>query len=248
MDERFYAEYYEVEDRHWWFLGRREVILRMLAAHLPRLAGGPLRLLDVGTGTGALLRHLERFGEVHAVDVEAEAVRFSHLRGATSVRLYDGTTLPYDDASFDVVTAFDVLEHVPDDSVVLAEMLRVLRPGGTLMVMVPAFPFLWGRQDEISHHYRRYLRSGLGEQVRRAGFQLERLSYFNTLLFAPIAVVRLMRRYTGADVVTSDFEMTAEGPVNRLLTRVFAAEARFVARWNLPFGVSLVAVARRPPA
>lgn len=246
MEERFYSEYFEVEDRHWWFLGRREVILRMLATHLLARVDGTPRLLDVGTGTGALLQHLERFGEVLAVDVDTEAVRFSHLRGATNVRLYDGTTLPFEDASFDVVTAFDVIEHVPDDAVVLAEMFRVLRPGGTLMIMVPAFPFLWGRQDEISHHYRRYRRADLGERLRLAGCRIERLSYFNTLLFAPIAVVRLMRRYTSAEVVTSDFEMTSEGPVNRLLARVFAAEARFVSRWNLPFGVSLVAVARRP--
>jgi SAM-dependent methyltransferase len=248
MDENFYAEYFEIEDRHWWFLGRRELILRMLSAHLPPTGGGVRRLLDVGTGTGALLRHLERFGEVHAVDVDAEAVRFSHLRGATGVRLYGGTTLPFDDGSFDVVTALDVIEHVADDAAVIAEMHRVLRPGGILLIMVPAFPFLWGRQDEISHHYRRYLRTGLGERVGQAGFQVNRLSYFNTLLFAPIAFVRLARRYTGAEVVSSDFEMTSEGPANRLLARVFAAEARFVARWNLPFGVSLVLVGRKRTA
>ncbi len=114
------------------------------------------------------------------------------------------------------------------------------------MIMVPAFAFLWGHQDEISRHYRRYVRAGLRARLHAAGFRIERSSYFNTLLFAPIAAIRLLRRYTGAEVVDSDFEMTSEGPVNQLLTRVFAAEARFVSRWNLPFGVSLVALARRP--
>lgn len=225
------------------------MILRLLRNHLPPAPShGRRQLLDVGTGTGAMLEYLEPFGDVQAVEFEEEAVRFSHLRGATGVRLYDGNTLPFEDSSFDVVTSFDVIEHVEDDATIVAEMHRVLRPGGLLVVTVPAYPFLWGRQDEISHHYRRYVRSGLKARLTGAGFDLERVSYFNTLLFPGIAAIRLLRRgegQTDGEEVSSDFEMTGEGLVNRMLARLFASEAALVARRDLPFGVSLIAVARR---
>jgi 2-polyprenyl-3-methyl-5-hydroxy-6-metoxy-1,4-benzoquinol methylase len=248
MEERFYAEYYEFEDRHWWFLGRRAIVLSLLAAHLPPENGVRRRILDVGTGTGAMLGPLGRFGDTEGIDAEEEAVRACRRRGAANVRHYDGTTIPVDDGTFDVVTVLDVIEHVEDHIALVAEVRRVTRPGGKVMVTVPAFRFLWGPQDEISHHHRRYVRPELRSVLERAGLEIERLSYFNTFLFPPIAAVRLLRRAPASPATArSDFGIGASRTrLNRLLTRVFAGEAALLRHMDMPVGVSLVGVARRP--
>jgi len=242
MEQDFYPAYYELEGRHWWFLGRRRLFLRLLEQELP---AGRLDILDFGCGTGAFLEHLERFGAVSAVDSDPSAVAFCHARGRGEVQLVPpGTPLPFADDAFDLVTTLDVIEHVDDDVAALAELRRVLRPGGRLLVAVPAFMFLWGKQDEVSHHRRRYTARSLRRALAESGFRVDRTSYFNTVLFPPIAAVRLGRRLLrrpGAG--QSDFEL---GParLNRLLAAVFGAEAGLVARRDLPFGVSLLALAR----
>ena len=244
MDSDFYAEYFAVEDRHWWFVGRRQILLRVLERELR--GRRPERILDVGCGTGTMLGYLSRFGDAVGVDSEAEAVRFCQARGVTGVQRFDGATLPFAAEAFSLVTTLDVLEHIDDDSAMLAEMHRVLAPGGTLLVTVPAFPFLWGAQDEISHHKRRYRRRELRARIAAAGFELRQLTYFNTLLFPPIAAIRAARPYRGRPhQLRSDFEMTRPGRLNAVLAKVFAAEGPLIARMNLPVGVSLLAVATR---
>jgi SAM-dependent methyltransferase len=244
MDEAFYPAYYELEGRHWWFVGRRKLFLRLLEREYPP-AARPIDVLDFGCGTGAFLEHLERFGAVSAVDSDPSAVAFCHTRGRSEVKLVPpGTALPYRDDSFDLVTTLDVIEHVDDDVAALAELRRVLRPGGRLLVAVPAFMFLWGKQDEVSHHRRRYTAPTLRCALAAAGFAVDRTSYFNTILFPPVAAVRLGRRLLRRQSARqSDFEL---GPaaLNRALGAVFGAEAGLVARRDLPFGVSLLALAR----
>jgi SAM-dependent methyltransferase len=247
VERDFYQRYYELEDRHWWFVGRREILLSLLEQ---RLAGrGALRLLDFGCGTGTMAGYLARFGNVTAVDADAEAVEFCHTRGLEDVRQLSGSTLPFAGGEFDVATSFDVLEHIEDDFVALTELHRVLKPGGTLLLGVPAFPFLWGLQDEVSHHFRRYVRPQLTARLEDAGFEVLRASYFNSLLFPAIAVVRVgrrLRRAAGGNGQSrqSDFEL---GPawVNSLLARVFASEAALVRARDLPYGVSLLALCER---
>jgi SAM-dependent methyltransferase len=243
MDADFYRAYYDLEGRHWWFLGRRKLFLRLLEQRLPA-ATRPIDVLDFGCGTGAFLEHLDRFGTVSAVDADPSAVAFCHARGRAEVRLAPpGAPLPFPDAAFDLVTALDVIEHIDDDVAALAELRRVLRPGGLLLVAVPAFMFLWGKQDEVSHHHRRYTARTLRRALTAAGFGVDRTSYFNTVLFPLIAAVRLgrrlLRRPGGQQ---SDFEL---GParLNGILGALFGAEAGLVARGRLPFGVSLLALA-----
>lgn len=248
MDRDFYPAYYELEGRHWWFLGRRDLFLALLEQSLPA-AERPARLLDFGCGTGAFLADLDRFGGVRAVDADPSAVSFCHARGRTEVeQAPPGAPLPFADGEFDVVTTLDVIEHVDDDVGTLRELHRVLRPGGLLLVAVPAFMFLWGKQDEVSHHRRRYTAATLRRPLGDAGFVVERMTYFNTLLFAPIAAVRVARRLLHAPGrASSDFEIGPER-LNGALAAVFRAEARLAARRDLPFGVSLLALARRPCA
>jgi SAM-dependent methyltransferase len=246
MEEDFYPAYYELEGRHWWFLGRRKLFLRLLDQQLPQ-RDRPARILDFGCGTGAFLEHLERFGTVSAVDADRSAVAFCHARGRSEVQLAPiGEPLPFADDAFDVVTTLDVIEHIDDDVAALAELRRVLRPGGRLLVAVPAYMFLWGKQDEVSHHRRRYTAGTLGRALAEAGFRVDRTSYFNTFLFGPIALVRLGRRLIRAQgSAQSDFEL---GPsrLNGVLGAVFGAEAAVVARRRLPFGVSVLAFATSP--
>jgi SAM-dependent methyltransferase len=247
VEERFYAEYAEIQHRHWWFVGRRRIIGAFLEARLDPAPTPGRRILDIGCGTGTMLGELRRFGDVYGVDAEPAAVEFCHAQGETQVELASGDTVPHPDSSFDVVSLLDVIEHVDDDQTLLAEAWRVLRPGGQLLVTVPAFEWMWGEQDVIAHHVRRYTGRQLRDSVQRAGFDVDVLSHFNTILFPPIAAIRLAKRVLpDPDHVRSDFELNKPGRLNSLLTRVFSAEAGWVARRRLPFGVSIIALARRP--
>ena len=156
MREDFYPYYFRIEDRHWWFVGRRRVILGLLDDALGPGDARGRRVLDVGCGTGTMLSHLERYGEPIGIEADDQAVAFCRARGVTRVRQADPPPLPFDDSRFDLVTALDVLEHVDDDQRLLGEMRRVLRPGGVALVTVPAFRALWSAQDVVSQHRRRY--------------------------------------------------------------------------------------------
>jgi SAM-dependent methyltransferase len=247
MEREFYSEYFELEDRHWWFLGRRAIFMRILDRYLaPPPRDRRRELLDVGCGTGAMLGVLERYGRAQGIDADADAVAFCHQRGALHVGHVETLPLPFADGSIDLVTGFDVLEHIDDDAAMLAEIHRVLRPGGQLLVSVPAFQFLWGPQDEISHHRRRYVAAQLGDRIEAAGLLVQRLSYFNTLLFPGIAAIRIARPARPGAALKSDFTLSRPGPLNAVLARIFAAEAALLARRDLPFGVSILALAAKP--
>ena len=246
MEERFYDEYARIQDRHWWFIGRRRIVQTVLEQTLPDQGNEIRRILDVGCGTGTNLGVLQRFGAVEGVDAERAAVEFCHRRGQRSVRLAPASSLPYPDRSFDLVTLLDVIEHVEDDQVVLDEAWRVLVPGGRLLVTVPAYMWMWGPHDLIAHHYRRYTGGRLLESLVRADFVPTRSTYFNTLLFPPIAAIRLGRRVIpGPDHEASDFELNQPGLLNSLLARVFSAEAPLLRHVSFPFGVSVAGLARR---
>ena len=244
MDEQFYREYAEIEDTHWWFRGRRAIFEHILRPFEPR-AG--MRILDIGFGTGAMLGFLARYGDVIGMDMSADAIRFARTRCDRPMLLGDITAVPLQPRSVDLVTAFDIVEHVDDDRVALAELARVCRPGGHTLLTVPAFRFLWGNQDVISHHKRRYTLAQLRARVEDAGFRVVTISYFNALLFPIIAAVRVGRRLRGRtpDVVESDFTMTKPGLVNDALTRLFASERLVISRMRLPVGVSLLCLAER---
>jgi len=243
MQQHTYSIMYEVEGRHWWFAGRRRIIESFLRRICKKLGSKSPHILDVGCGTGANLEMLSQFGDAEGVDVSAEALAFCRERGLTKVRQGEAEHLPYDDGSFDLVTGLDVVEHLDDDVAGLKEMRRVLRPGGYVLLFVPAFMFLWGVQDDISHHRRRYTRSGLEHAIRAAGFEIERITYANITFFMPILVGRLLMRVTGFRPA-SENNLTI-GALNGILGRILGAESSILQRVNLPFGVSAICVARR---
>jgi SAM-dependent methyltransferase len=244
MQTDFYGEYFRTEDRHWWFVGRRRIVLEALSLSLARV--GPQsspRILDFGCGTGAMLTHLRRLGTVEGVDGDERAIGFCRSRGESNVHLLESDDLPFEDESFDLVTAFDVLEHIADDRGALAEIRRVLRPGGTLMITVPAYQWMWGPHDEINDHKRRYSSAEIESKITAAGLELDRLTHFNTLLLPVIAAVRLLRKRLPDRSPRSDFGLGARGPANGILAAVLSSEARVLRRRNLPIGVSILATA-----
>jgi SAM-dependent methyltransferase len=173
---------------------------------------------------------------------QSGALAFCRERGLDKVRLGAGEELPYDDATFDLVTAFDVVEHMDDDLAGLKEMRRVLRPGGRVLLFVPTFMFLWGLQDEVSNHRRRYRLPELRRVLEHAGFEVERMTYANITFFLPILLVRKLMRFTGIRAATeNNINVPA---LNGILGRLFGAESWILRRMNLPFGVSGLCVAR----
>ena len=246
MQTHTYAILREVEGKHWWYLGRRRIMASFVGRIAPKLrrdSDAAPRILDVGCGTGGNLEMLSEFGAVEGVDVSNDAVEFCRARGVAPVKQAVAEDLPYDDGSFDLVTGFDVIEHLDDDVAGLREMRRVLRPGGRVLLIVPAFMWLWGVQDDVSNHRRRYRLPELRHAVERAGFHVERATYANITFFVPTLLGRVFMRLTGLRPASeSNINIAA---LNGLLGRILGSESWWLQRMNFPFGVSIVCVARR---
>ncbi|HEV2033372.1 MAG TPA: methyltransferase domain-containing protein [Candidatus Dormibacteraeota bacterium] len=236
-----------MEDVHWWFVGRRRILLTILNRYIGAGTQGGRRILDVGCGTGTMLIYLARFGNAQGVDIDEEAIEYCHARGLTQVSQSAADSLPFSNDTFELVTVLDVIEHIDDDVGVLREVRRVLRPGGRLLVTVPAYMFLWGRQDRVNLHKRRYVAPELRKRLQSAGFEVERLTYLNAFMFPAIAAIRLISRLLPAPAEnTSDFAFPAPRPLNAVLSAVFGSERYILSRLNIPFGVSIMALARKP--
>jgi SAM-dependent methyltransferase len=243
MQQHTYSIMYEVEGKHWWFVGRRRIIESFVAKICKEFGGErPPRILDVGCGTGANLELLGKYGEAEGVDVSEDALAFCRARGLPNVRHGEAEKLPFDDAAFDLVTGLDVVEHLDDDVAGLREMRRVLKPGGRALLFVPAFMFLWGVQDDVSHHRRRYTIPELRRALESAGFRVERATYANISFFAPILLGRVLMKLTGLRPASeNNINVSA---LNGVLGRILGAESAFLRRMNFPFGVSAITVAR----
>ena len=252
MEPTFYADYYRHENTHWWFRWRFDLITGIVRA-LRDDAAGELQILDAGCGTGQMLQHLERYGRAIGIDTAKEAIHYAATRGVDRLVLASVDCLPFADATFDCVLSLDVIEHVADDAAMVRSLYDAVKPGGHLIVTVPAFKSLWSSHDEVNWHKRRYTASELRRLVAETGLEIERLTYCNTALFAPIFVARkiknlrerLSRRHAMARPEISDLSELPR-PVNEALYRLLQAETRLMRRTNLPVGVSLLAVARKP--
>jgi SAM-dependent methyltransferase len=236
LEERAYREHFELEDRHWWFVGRRAVIRSLLGrADVPREA----RILDAGCGTGRNLLELSGLGRVEGVDSSPDAIEFCRRRGLSAVTQARLDGLPFVDRSFDLIVMTDVLEHVEGERDALRELRRVAAPRARLLLTVPAYQWLWSQHDDEHHHVRRYTLARLRASVRAAGWEPLLDTHFNSLLLAPIAVIRLATRQRPPRDGRPDLEL---GPraANRALARLMGAEAALIARGvSLPAGVSI---------
>jgi SAM-dependent methyltransferase len=245
MDERLMKAMLDVDEHHWWYRGRRRII-RAELERLPVPTGA--RVLDAGCGSGRTLEELRPFGEVFGIELNSEAAEIARERGGFDVRIGRLEELPWEPATFDLITCLDVIEHTPDDRVTLTELRRVCKPGGWLLVTVPAYQALWSLHDEANHHYRRYARGTLRAAAVAAGWRVQRMTSFNSLLLAPAAAVRIaQRRRRTSSTYTPELRL---GPawLNGALERPLRIEASWLAHGRtLPAGLSLLAVLQSPP-
>lgn len=234
--KEYASRYAAVEGCHWWFGGRAAII----TASLGRFVAPGSSLLDVGCGTGGLTAELSRTYDTRGVDQEPAAVELARRRGVRATVIGPGEPLS---GTHQAVCAFDVLEHMADDVAFVGELRRASVPGGVVAVTVPAYARLWGPMDTLAGHVRRYRLRQLESVMARAGLSRLHATYFNTLLFPAVALLRL------AGFPRSGRELDPPpGLLNAPLRRVFAAEAAIAPRVRLPFGASILYVGRSPGA
>lgn len=244
MKSEFAERYAAVETMHWWFCARRKILSRLLAKEVGWREG--MRVLEVGVGPGENLRSV--YPEtVNVCGLEPDAKLAEIARKKSERVVHTGSVEHWPpslaEARFDLITAFDVLEHVADDLGALRLLRTRLSAGGKLVLTVPAYQWLWSQHDVANEHHRRYTRGELTTKLTNAGWRNLRATYFNTLLFPPIAVARLLQRSTRfAKTGTSDLDY-CPGALNTCLTKVFAGEACWLVHGDLPFGVSIFVVA-----
>ena len=239
------------EDKHWWFASRTRAILGYLDRYVG--AGKNLRVLDIGCGAGNMAHHLAHYGQVVGVDLYSKPLEVARQRG---LEVHEGAAddLPFDDQSFDLATLLDVVEHVPNEHGVFSECRRVLKPGGKLLVTVPALMWLWSNNDVINAHQRRYTREDLGQKLAHHGFKVLRSSYNNFFIFPLAAGTILARRGRAEPELASphfdddayQVEMESAPPgLNGVLTGVGKLEAQLVKSVSLPIGTSILCIAER---
>ena len=242
--------YARLSETYFWNTAHNDVALRALRPYLQRLGerAGPLRILDVGCGPGNTLRLLERHGLAFGLEYSPVALAVARRRGCTRVVAGDGARLPLRTASVDCVVALEVVEHFADDLAVVREAFRVLRPGGVLAASVPAFMALWRSHDELYGHHRRYTRTGLRRLLTEAGFVVEALDFIKCAYFLPLLVRARLDRSRGDGAVGADDFFDLPPWLNALLRAQIVWEHRLGLNRLLPFGVSLLGMARRPAA
>jgi len=248
-----YRKMFELENTYWYFQGRRSIISGLLRQNLP-VESKPLRILDVGCGTGLMLEHLREMGQSPVgFDLHPLAMRYCQQRGLQRLVRGDVTRLPFGDSCFDLILALDLMEHVEDDRALLREFRRVAVPGALILLTVPAHPFLWSEHDESLRHYRRYRREPLRRLLAEAGFRPLRFGYCISFLFPAIVIFRLIRRRALRPGQPQTHLIELPRWLNALLIGLLRIEGLFLRRFTFPMGVTLLAMLapnaqRRKPA
>jgi SAM-dependent methyltransferase len=238
MERVVYQQMAELDDRHWWYRARRRILAELIRREvkLPQDA----RILEIGCGTGHNLPMLSGFGHVDGLELDDEAAGLSEKRLGRAIIRSPLPELAGVANDYDLIGAFDVIEHIEDDHVALAAIATKLKPGGKFMMTVPAHPWMWTAHDVANHHKRRYSRRSLKALIEGSPMRLDKIGYFNSLLF-PVAVAeRAVSKLRGKD---DGHVSLPPGPLNAALEAVFASERYLVGRLPLPPGLSLFAVA-----
>jgi len=235
---------YEMEESYWWFVARRKLVCEFVD-HL--LLPDHSRLLDVGCGTGANLKAFSNTFERVGIDMSSAALDFCKERGLESLVQAKVEKSGLEGNTFDVVTALDMLEHVDDDMAALRELWRVARPGGFLLITVPAFGFLWSEHDEALHHRRRYTAAELESKLVASGFHVLRISYFLASLFVPVLAFRIVQNLTKRGIEPQATHVSLPPWANAVIVRLLDWERKVLRLVDkLPFGVSIIALAVKP--
>lgn len=224
---------------YWWIKGKYEIIIDCMRR---TLGGKHSVILDVGCGSGNMFDLLKEFGEVHGMDVSEEAILLSRNKGYRSLTQASIEHTPYQDASFDSIVALDILEHVPDDTIAIQEIYRILKPEGYLFFSIPAYNFLWGKHDELYYHFRRYTRKEIKRKLKENGMQIVKISYIEPLFVIPVFILRNIKRAIKSE--RDDF-VVIPAPINALLRKMISFEKYILRFFTIPFGVSIVGIAKK---
>jgi SAM-dependent methyltransferase len=252
MKEEIYELTYMIEQTYWWYVARRQIIRTQVARFLPARSAQsvPPRILDYGCGTGINLFWLSTLGNVYGLDTSERGVAFCMQRGLSQVAHVHGSLShgnPFGQP-FDLITMLDVLEHIDDDVAILKQLGTWLKPEGILLVTVPAYEFLWSGEDYVSDHKRRYTKRRISHVFRQIGYEIVKLSYFNTLLLPVQVLTILWKRLFSPRSMYRSHITPLRPAVNALLTRIMAAEDHVLPHVNLAFGGSILCCARKGPA
>jgi 2-polyprenyl-3-methyl-5-hydroxy-6-metoxy-1,4-benzoquinol methylase len=245
VEERANRQFVELEQTHFWLVSRRRIFMDLLDRELAVRTG--LRVIDVGCGAGGMLGPLSRYGAVKGLDTSAELVEFCRTRGFADVAVASAYALPVEAESADLITLFDIIEHVPDDERVLRECRRVLSPGGLVFISVPAYQLLYANNDRVAHHQRRYTGRQLRRKLLATGFVPVRVTYFNTLLFPAILPTVLAKKVIermSDPGDTTNLSHQLPPLLNRALTAIMSGERHLLSWVSFPFGHSIIAMAR----
>lgn len=245
MQKEYYPWYYRIEREHWWFQVRNEILKNLVRDFSGKQS---LKILNVGVATGYTTEMLQEFGDLTSVEYDKDC--YDYLQSFLPGKIVNAsiTELPFSDNEFDIVCAFDVLEHVQEDREAVRELNRVCKKNGTIIVSVPAYRFLWSEHDIINHHVTRYTEKELLNLFSRN--KIVYSSYFNFFLFIPIALVRVVKTLMfgkpKVELAKSDFKSVEPTIISRILKFIFSCEKLFInRRISLPFGVSIILVAAK---
>ena len=233
------------ERDHFWFRGLRR-FMAPLVEDAARGIQSP-KILDCGCGTGHNLGMLRRYGRAAGIDLTWTGLSYAHERGERAIAQATATSLPFQSGTFDVVTSFDVIYALNDrdEQAALAEMFRVLAPGGHLVVNAAAMDLLKGNHSVLALEVRRYSQHSLRERLQRTGFTVRRMSYTNASILPIVAAVRLVQRVSGHEELDEEIAVPP-APINAALTAALTVESALLRFVNMPFGSSLMALAQKP--
>jgi SAM-dependent methyltransferase len=242
MDKKIYLKMIELENDHWWFISRRNIIESVIKQL--NLRHGTTSILEIGCGTGGNLAMLSKYGRVFAVEPDDTALDYVKKLNIADVQ-YGSLpfNVPHSEYSFDLILLSDVLEHVDEDETALKILYDRLKPDGWLLITVPALQWLWGRHDVVHYHKRRYSRAGLRKILMDAGFEICTISYYNFILLPIIALIRVIKNILK---LGSDEDLNKQNIfINRVLSGIFTFEKNFIGRISFPIGLSLIVLAKR---
>ena len=245
MEKDFYKTYFNLEKDNWWFRVRRNIVLEIIKKHGNNEID-KLTIFDFGCGSGYLVGELQKLGcNAYGSDMSTEAIEFGRSAGVGNLNVAGEGEIWPPGGSFDVILAMDVIEHIEDDLRAVKGLGWLLKPGGLLIITVPAYQWLWGVQDEVTHHFRRYsLKPLLNLFKNDEVFFVVKKSYFNTFLFLPIGAVSLSSRFLWARKRESDFDLNNRF-LNKIFYWIFNFEAKFLRYAAFPFGVSIILILKK---
>lgn len=242
MNPAEYAQLFKLGQAHWWFVGTRDIIVSSLRHRSFR----DTPILDVGCGSGLMTERLSNFGTVFGADKDDGALTHCRTIGLSRLCRSDAVSLPFKSETFGLIVATDLIEHCEDDRAVLGEFHRVAASGGTLLISVPAYNWLWSKHDVALHHQRRYSKDKLIQKVGAAGFVVDRTSFFNTALFVPIALKRLIFERAGSAQPEQGIKYYENFRLlNQMLLAILRLEKWLLKFGGPPFGLSILLLASK---